>query len=130
MCVRTCNALVLKLDYLSTTVYQKVHFLPSDAILRILTRASCACPRTLRMFAHISRGDTQDGVSVGGFKKGRHVSSPVIYRSYRSVVRKKKRLTRAFVFSAHVLLFSAPTCTSQCKLHCLRANTRLSALLY
>ena len=68
MCVRACNALALKLDYLSTTVCQKVHFLPSDAILRILTRASCACPRTLRVSAHISREDTQDGVSVGGFK--------------------------------------------------------------
>ena len=68
MCVRACNALVLKLDYLSTTVCQKLHFLPSDAILRILTRASCACPRTLRVSAHISREDTQDGVSVGGFK--------------------------------------------------------------
>ena len=68
MCVRACNALVLKLDYLSTTVCQKLHFLLSDAILRILTRASCACPRTLRVSAHISREDTQDGVSVGGFK--------------------------------------------------------------
>ena len=65
------NALVglLKLDYLSTTVCQKVHSLPSDAILRILASASCACPRTLRVSAHISREDTQDGVSVGGFKK-------------------------------------------------------------
>ena len=68
MCVRACNALVLKLDYLSTTVCQKLHFLLSDAILRILTRASCACPRTLRVSAHISREDTQYGVSVGGFK--------------------------------------------------------------
>ena len=68
MCVRACNALVLKLDYLSTTVCQKLHFLLSDAILRILSRASCACPRTLRVSAHISREDTQDGVSVGGFK--------------------------------------------------------------
>ena len=68
MCVRACNALVLKLDYLSTTVCQKLHFLLSDAILRILTRASCACPRTLRVSAHISSEDTQDGVSVGGFK--------------------------------------------------------------
>ena len=75
MCVRACNALVLKLEYLSTTVCQKVHFLPSDAILRILTRASCACPRTLRVSAHISREDTQDGVSVGGFKKA--AMSPV-----------------------------------------------------
>ena len=49
MCVRAYNALVLKLDYLSTTVCQKVHYLPSDAILRILTRASCACPRTFRV---------------------------------------------------------------------------------
>ena len=68
MCMRACNALVLKLDYLSTTVCQKLHFLLSDAILRILSRASCACPRTLRVSAHISREDTQDGVSVGGFK--------------------------------------------------------------
>ena len=68
MCVRACNALVLKLDYLSTTVCQKLHFLLSDAILRILARASCACPRTLRVSAHISREDTQDGVSAGGFK--------------------------------------------------------------
>ena len=66
--MRACNALVLKLDYLSTTVCQKLHFLLSDAILRILSRASCACPRTLRVSAHISREDTQDGVSVGGFK--------------------------------------------------------------
>ena len=35
-----------------------------------------------------------------------------------------------FIFSAHVLLFSPPTCASQCKLHRLRANARLSALLY
>ncbi len=66
MCMRACNALVLKLDYLSTTVCQKLHFLLSDAILRILSRA---CPRTLRVSAHISREDTQDGVSVGGLKK-------------------------------------------------------------
>ena len=75
MSVRACYALVLKLEYLSTTVCQKVHFLPSDAILRILTRASCACPRTLRVSAHISREDSQDGVSVGGFKKA--AMSPV-----------------------------------------------------
>ena len=66
--MRACNALVLKLDYLSTTVCQKLHFLLSDAILRILSRASWAGPRTLRVSAHISREDTQDGVSVGGFK--------------------------------------------------------------
>ena len=60
--------MIFKLDYLSTTVCQKLHFLLSAAILRILTRASCACPRTLRVSAHISREDTQDGVSVGGFK--------------------------------------------------------------
>ena len=38
MCVRgACNALAFKLelDYLSTTVCQKVHFFPSDAIKRV-----------------------------------------------------------------------------------------------
>ena len=35
-----------------------------------------------------------------------------------------------FVFSAHVLLWSAPTYASQWKLRGLRANARLSALLY
>ena len=46
------------------------------------------------------------------------------------LVRKLKTPSSPFVFSAHVLLFSAPTCQLKCKLRRLCANTRLSALLY
>ena len=106
MCVRACNALVLKLDYLSTTVCQKLHFLLSDAILRILSRASCACPRTLRVFAHISREDTQDGVSVGGFKMA--AMSPVLLYIGQWCLRLREQCLRSEITSvsrvANVLL--------------------------
>ena len=50
--------------------------------------------------------------------------------SHKKIYASTKTPSCAFIFSAHVLLFSPPTCASQCKLRRLRANARLSALLY
>ena len=68
-------ALVLKLYYLSTIFCQQLpHVLLGDAILRFLTRASCACPRTSRL-------RIRKMASFQKLQKGSHVSSPVLYRS-------------------------------------------------